>query len=204
MTPVDVFSDFVCPWCWIGKRNLDALVSEGSIVRRWWPYYLNPDTPDGGVDRRDMVIAKFGSEERARELGRGVEAAAAEAGLALRLGVAKRIPNTRNAHRLMRWAAGQGVADAVAEALFAAYFDAGQDIGDADVLVSIAVEGGMDGTLVADLLAGDADTEVVGAQAEHARAMGINGVPTMVFDRKATVVGAQPVDKLRRVVERLG
>lgn len=200
MATIDIISDFVCPWCYIGKRHLDALRAEAEIEMHWHPCFLNPDVPPGGVDRAAMMVAKFGSVERARELGRAVEDAARQAGLFLDLGVVKRVPNTADAHRLMRWAAGQGVADALAERLFAAHFADGRDIGDADVLADLAAAAGLDRALVAELLAGDADREVVRTQADHARTIGISGVPTMVFDRRLAVVGAQPVEALRQAL----
>jgi predicted DsbA family dithiol-disulfide isomerase len=203
MTTIDIISDFVCPWCYIGKRHLDALRAEADLETHWHPYFLNPEVPSGGVDRAAMMIAKFGSIERARELGRGVEDAAREAGLFLDLSVVKRVPNTADAHRLMRWASGQGRGDALAESLFAAHFADGRDIGDAETLADLAAAAGLDRPLVAELLAGDADREAVQAQADHARATGISGVPTMVFNRAVAVVGAQPVDKLRRVMAQL-
>lgn len=200
VTRIDVISDFVCPWCYIGKRHLDALRGDTAIATYWHPYFLNPEVPAGGVDRAAMMVAKFGSVERARELGRGVEAAAREAGLFLDLSVVKRVPNTADAHRLMRWASGQGRGDALAEGLFAAHFADGRDIGDAETLADLAAGAGLDRALVAELLAGDADRATVTAQAEHARASGVSGVPTMVFDRRVAVVGAQPAEKLRKVV----
>ena len=202
MIQVHKFSDFVCPWCWIGKRNLDAFARERPLSRTYWPYYLHPDLPVDGVDRTEMILAKFGSLERARELGRMVEDAALASGLALDLGTVKHVPNTRNAHRLMRWAAGQDMADDVAERLFAAHFAEGRNIGDVATLVEIGAAAGLDASLIADLLAGDADREIVDNQASQAREMGISGVPTMVFDRKVTVVGAQPVDALRAAAAR--
>lgn len=200
MATIDIISDFVCPWCYIGKRHLDALRAEAEIETHWHPYFLNHDVPPGGVDRAAMMVAKFGTMERARELGRAVEGAARAAGLFLDLGVVKRVPNTADAHRLMRWAAGQGVADALAERLFAAHFVDGRDIGDAGVLADLAEEVGLDRALVAELLAGDADRDAVQAQADHARAIGVTGVPTMVFERRLAVVGAQPVDVLRQAL----
>lgn len=202
MTVVDIISDFVCPWCYIGKRNLDRLRPEAGIESRWHPYLLNPDVPTSGIDRAEMIRAKFGSEERARELGRTVEEAAKAAGLFLDMSAVKRIPDTRDAHRLMRWASGQGVADALAELLFAAHFVDGRDIGDPDTLADLAGRAGLDRALVAQLLAGDADRETVDAQAEHARASGISGVPTLVFNGRLAVIGAQPVEQLRKALSK--
>ena len=202
MMQIDKFSDFVCPWCWIGKRNLDAFARERPISRTYWPYYLHPDLPSHGVDRTEMILVKFGSVERARELGRVVEQAALLSGLELDLGSVRHVPNTRDAHRLMRWAAGQSCADDVAERLFAAHFAEGRDIGEAATLVEIGIAAGLDSSLLTELLAGEADRDEVDSQANQAREMGISGVPTMMFDRKVTVVGAQPVDALRAAAAR--
>ena len=200
-TTIDMVSDFICPWCYIGMRNLDAALTAGQPVAwRWHPYFLNPGLPKG-ADRNAYMIAKFGSVERARELGKNVEAAAADAGLALDLSKVKHLPNTADAHRLMRWAAGAGVADAVARALFVAHFEAGDDISDADVLVAIAEGAGMDGAQVRDLLAGDADRVLIEDQAERARDSGITGVPSFVLNGKLLVVGAQPPAALASALE---
>lgn len=198
---IDVVSDFVCPWCWIGKRHLDAFASEAEIDRRWHPYLLHPDMPEGGVDRADFVRAKFGSDERARELGANVTAVAKAAGLDIDYSRVVRIPDTRDAHRLVRWAGGQGRADTVAEGLFRAYFSEGRDIGDAAVLADIGAAAGMDRAILEGLLAGDADRDIVDAQADRARSMGVSGVPTHIFANKVAVVGAQPIEALRQAAE---
>lgn len=192
-TTVDMVSDFVCPWCYIGMRNLDAALAGEArpVVWRWHPYFLNPGVRKD-TDRTAYLIAKFGSVERARELGKNVEAAAAEAGLALDLSRVRHMPDTADAHRLMRWATGAGAADSVARGLFAAHFEAGADIADAEVLAGIATDAGMDGDLVRTLLAGDADRALVTDQAERARDAGISGVPSFVLNGKQMVVGAQP------------
>lgn len=198
---IDVISDFVCPWCWIGKRHLDAFGGEADIERRWHPYFLHPDMPEGGVDRAEFVRLKFGSDARARELGAGVTAAAKDAGLDIDYSRVKRVPDTRDAHRLVRWAGGQGRADAVAEGLFQAYFNEGRDIGDTAVLADIGGAAGMDRAILEELLAGDADRDIVNAQADRARAMGVSGVPTHIFANKIAVVGAQPVEALRQAAK---
>lgn len=199
---VDVVSDFVCPWCWIAKTGLDKLKAERpEVVTRWHPYLLNPDVPKEGIDRREMSIAKFGSIERARELAKGVEAAAAEQGLIMDLSKVKRVPDTRAAHCLMRWAQGRGVGDAVADALFRAHFDEGRDIGDIATLTEIGVAAGLDASLLAELFADNADRAVVEHQAGRARHMGVSGVPTMIFAGKFAVVGAQPIEKLRKAAD---
>jgi predicted DsbA family dithiol-disulfide isomerase len=180
MVRIDIVSDFVCPWCYIGKRNVDALRRRADIETRWHPYLLHPDLPPGGIGRAELMRAKFGDETRARELGLAVEDAANAAGLYLRLDAIEHIPDTRDAHRVMRWAAGQGVADALAERLFAAHFVDGRDIGDHDVLAALAGDSGLDTALVRELLAGDADRNAVQAEADRARAGGISGVPTVI------------------------
>lgn len=195
---IDVISDFVCPWCWIGKRNLDRFAEATPVKRRWHPYLLHPDLPVGGVDRAEFINAKFGSDVRVRELGASVAAAAKAVGLDIDYAKVERVPDSRNAHRLARWAGGQGRADAVAESLFRAYFSEGRDIGDAGVLADIAAAAGMDRALVAELLAGDADLDIVDAEATRARTLGISGVPTIIFANKVAVVGAQPVEYLEK------
>lgn len=198
---IDVVSDFVCPWCWIGKRHLDTFANEADIERRWHPYLLHPDMPAGGVARADFMRTKFGSDERASGLAAGVTAAAKGAGLDIDYGRVERVPDTRDAHRLVRWAGGQGRADAVAEGLFRAYFSEGRDIGDAAVLADIGAAAGMDRVILEALLAGDADRDIVNAQADRARSMGVSGVPTHIFANKVAVVGAQPIEALRQAAE---
>ncbi len=179
---VDIVSDFVCPWCYIGKRNLDALRGEMPVETRWHPYLLHPDMPAGGIERGAFMRAKFGDDsERLRGMSATIEQAAREAGLFIEMGKIARIPDTRDAHRLMRWATGQGVADALAERLFAAHFADGRDIGDRAVLAELAGEVGLDPALVAELLEGDAERAFVDTASDQARAAGINGVPAIML-----------------------
>ena len=194
---IDIISDFTCPWCFVGKRNLDRLRDERAVTLRWHPYLLHPDLPAGGIERAALIRAKFGSEARAAELGRSVEQAARQAGVDLDLGAIKHVPDTRDAHRLMRWASGQGLADDVAERLFSAHFTEGRNIGDAPTLAELAGDAGLDCDLVAELLAGSADRDVIEAQASRAREVGVSGVPTMILNERLAVVGAQPVSALR-------
>ena len=197
---IDVVSDFVCPWCWVGKRNLDQLAGEHPFERRWRPYLLHPAMPKGGMAREDLVRQKFGSEERARDLASGVVTAGKAVGLDIDFAKITVTPDTRDAHRLVRWAGGQGRADAVAEALFRAYFSEGRDIGDTAVLADIGADAGMDAALIRELLASDADADVVEAEADRARAIGVTGVPTYVFADRVALVGAHPPDMLRKAI----
>jgi predicted DsbA family dithiol-disulfide isomerase len=199
---IDVISDFVCPWCWIGKRNMDVLAGEFTIVRRWRPYLLHPAIPRGGLPRDELVRQKFGSEERARDLAAGVAEAGRSAGLDINYALIDTTPDTRDAHRLMRWAGGQARADAVAEGLFRAYFSEGCNIGDAAVLADIGAGAGLDRPLLEDLFAADADRDIIDAQAARARELGVSGVPTYVFADKFALVGAQPVEYLRKAAQK--
>jgi predicted DsbA family dithiol-disulfide isomerase len=192
---VDLVSDFVCPWCYIGRHNLGVALGGAPVTLRWHPYFLMPDVQPG-ADRNAYLIARFGNLESARERGRSVEQVAAAAGLDLDMSKVKTMPNTADAHRLMRWAAGAGLADAVASGLFAAHFEHSRDISDTEVLADIAAAAGMDRAIVADLLAGDADRAIIEDQAERARDAGISGVPSFVLNGKLLVVGAQPADVL--------
>ncbi|MGB3721274.1 MAG: DsbA family oxidoreductase [Pacificimonas sp.] len=200
---IEVISDFVCPWCWIGKRGVDALASERSVERLWRPYFLHPGLPDEGMDRKQFVLMKFGPGGVSKAAMQGLYEAADAVGLSLNYDAVTRVPNTTNAHRLAHWATGQGVGDPVAEGLFQAYFADGRDIGAIDVLVDIGTSAGMDADLLRNLLAGDADMEDVSNAAEQARDLGISGVPTHLIDRKAMIVGAQGVAALREAAYRV-
>ncbi|WP_051631083.1 DsbA family oxidoreductase [Afifella pfennigii] len=195
---VDVVSDVMCPWCYIGKRRLEkaAAQAETALDIRWRPYQLDPTLPPEGKDRQLYLAEKFGSPERAEEIYANVRAAGEMEGIAFALERIEVSPNTLNAHRLIRWAAGAGRQDAVVEALFAGYFLHGRRIGDAGELVRIAGEAGMDGDLVADLLAGDADRQKVVEEIELARRMGVTGVPTFIIGGRYAVIGAQPSEVL--------
>jgi predicted DsbA family dithiol-disulfide isomerase len=196
---LDVFSDAICPWCYIGKRQLDgalaALAREGlRFAVTWRPYQLNPDMPLAGVERDKYRAAKFGSLAKSRELDAQVAAAAAQAGVEIRHELMARTPNTLAAHRLV-WRAGQaGRQDAVVEALFAAYFGEGRDIGDPDVLTAVGVACGIAGA--AEFLAGQAGRADVLAEDAAARAAGLQGVPTFALERHVLFSGAVPAETM--------
>nr|WP_255536504.1 DsbA family oxidoreductase [Pacificimonas pallii] len=200
---VEVVSDFVCPWCWIGKRGLDALAREMPVSRHWRPYYLNPDLPPEGADRKTLMMQKFGPDGLPKAVAEALQSAADAVGIALNLDRIERVPHTGNAHRLNRWAAGQGVGEAVSEGLFKAYFQDGLDIGEAAVLLDLGEAAGMDRDVLAELLNSDADMDIVDRQAAEARDLGISGVPTYLIDRRGMVVGAQGVDALRGAVRKI-
>ena len=193
---IDIVSDVVCPWCYIGKRHLEAslasLPADQRPVVRWHPFQLNPDVPREGVDRRSYLEEKFGSAERASKIYERVKAAGKEAGLALEFDLIERQPNTLDAHRLIAWAQADGHSvDALVEALFRAYFVEGRYIGDRKVLAAIAGEAGLDTQQALAWLQSEEGTRDIGRMDRQARKMGISGVPFFIFNQRVGVSGAQ-------------
>lgn len=188
---IDVVSDFVCPWCWIGKRSIDTLAARRPVQRAWHPYFLHPGLPKEGMDRRALMRMKFGSDGPSPATRDALTFALEDAGLSIDFTAIERVPNTLNAHRLMLWAEGQGVADLVAESLFHAYFTDTLDIADPGVLTRIGAAAGLDPDILADLLAGDRDRDVVEARAADMLDRGIPGVPAQMIGRRSLMVGAQ-------------
>ena len=200
---IDVVSDAICPWCWIGKRNLEgALAMLAEVGERfevhWRPFQLNPDMPREGVERDAYRAAKFGSLERSRELDAQVAAAGAAAGLEFRHDRMRRTPNTLDAHRLIRQAGAQGAAvqNAVVEALFRTYFQQGRDVGDRAVLAAIAGEAGMDAAKAAAFLASGATEEEVRAEDAGFRRLGLSGVPSFALEGHVLFSGAMPAEQM--------
>lgn len=193
---IDIHSDVICPWCWIGKRRLEqalATLPAGAARVRWHPFQLNPGMPAEGMPRAAYRQQKFGSAEHARALDARVTAVAAEAGLAFDLAAQSRTPNTRQAHRLIWWAGGRGVQDAVVEALFSAYFSAGLDVGSRSVLTQVAVGCGLDAREVAEFLAGSQGEAEIVAEEAAIRRQRIDGVPLFIINGGERIAGAQPV-----------
>ena len=207
---IDVVSDAVCPWCYLGQKRLDEALAAAPEVEasvRWRPYQLDPTIPADGLDRKAYMEAKFGNtgrlqaaHDRLVELGR-------DAGIAFAFDRIERSPNTLDAHRLIRWAGGNGDAQqgAIVRRLFRAYFEEGRDIGSHEVLTGLAGEAGMDAALVETLLATEADRDAVRAEIETASRMGVTGVPCFLLDGRYAVVGAQDTavlaDAIRRVAQ---
>ena len=201
---IDVISDSICPWCYIGKRRLEkALAARPHMTFEviWRPYQLNPDTPREGYDRKTYMQAKFGGSDQAKGVYKVVAATAKEEGLDFVIERQKRIPNTIDSHRLNHWAHTAGVQDAVVEGIFHKYFIEGADIGDPAVLVDVARDAGMDAGVVAKLLAGDADLDLILREETVARRMGVTGVPCFIIDQKLVMVGAQDTDMLLRAID---
>ena len=205
---LDVFSDAICPWCYVGKRRLgralDLLRSDGTggVAVRWRAFELNPRMPVGGMDRRTYRSAKFGSWERSQTLDAQVAEAARNDGLRFRHDLMTRTPNTRDAHRLT-WLAGRlGVQDAVVEAIFRAYFTEGRDVGDRATLIDIAEEAGLDRDEADALFLGEEGlTEVVGDEREAAR-LGLAGVPAVVLGGRPLFAGAVPPAEIASTLRR--
>ncbi len=198
---IDIVSDAVCPWCYIGKRNLEAALAAVPDVQaeiRWRPFQLDPTIPQGGVDRRTYLETKFGA--RVGELQARVTEAGAVAGINFTLGAISRAPNTLDAHRLVRWAWSTGAQDAIVERLFHDYFIEGKDIGDRAGLIEAARACGMEPQVVAELLEGDADKAEVLTEIAAAQNLGVTGVPFFVFDGKFGLPGAQPPEVLQRTI----
>lgn len=206
MIKLDILSDPVCPWCYIGKSNLDRALEANpnhTFEIEWHPFQLNPDMPAEGRDRREYLETKFGGKARAVEVYARVEEAARDAGLQIDFGAIPRIPNTLNAHRLIHWAGLEGRQTAVVSALFRAYWTQGRDIGDIATLVAIAGECGLDMAMTERLLGTDADAEDIQARDHHARQRGVSGVPCFIIANQYVVSGAQPPQVWAQVIEEL-
>ncbi|SFS56906.1 Predicted dithiol-disulfide isomerase, DsbA family [Sulfitobacter marinus] len=200
---LDIMSDPICPWCYIGKAHLDrALASEPDhpFVIEWHPFQLNPDMPAQGMDRRAYLEGKFGGKEGAVKAYAPVVEHAKKAGLTINFEDMKRTPNTLDAHRLIHWAGIEGRQTAAVSALFKAYFVDARDIGDAEVLADIADGIEMDASVVGRLLASDSDVQDIRDRDAHSRKMGINSVPTFIVGGKHAVPGAQPPELWKQVL----
>lgn len=202
---IDVVSDVVCPWCFIGKRRLAAALAQRpdvAVTVNWRPFQLDPTIPRGGIDRKEYLRRKFGDDQRIAALHDHIRAAAADTGIAFRFEAIERSPNTLDAHRLIRWAHPLGVQDAVVERLFADYFLNGRDIGAPAVLAEAAASAGLDPAEVAARLATDEDEEAVREEIGTATRLGISGVPFFIFDGRYGVSGAQAPETLIEVIDR--
>ena len=202
---VDVVSDIVCPWCYVGKRRLEeaiALVPGISVNITWRPYFLNPWIPREGIDRQTYLETKFGSAERYAAIAERVAAAAAAEGLVYAADKISRQPHTLDSHRLILWSRSATDPARMKQRRLVLYFAEGADLTDTKTLVAAAVECGMDGDLVRRLLASDADIERVENEANSAKEAGIDGVPCFVFGGSVIVTGAQSPEYLAGAIER--
>jgi predicted DsbA family dithiol-disulfide isomerase len=202
---IDVVADVVCPWCYLGWRRVKSAVAlrpdvEPLIV--WRPYQLDPSLPEQGVDRKAYMAGKFKDALKLKAVHTALAEAGAEEGIVFDFEVIERAPNTSAAHRLIRWAHGAGKQEAVVEALFAAYFTQGLDIGDPMVLADIADAAGMDPVVILRLLSEGADKEVIAREHGMAVQGGITGVPFAIFGGKLAVVGAESPENIAEAIDK--
>ena len=203
---IDIVSDVVCPWCYIGKKRIEdalALANDVPVEVHWRPFFLNPWVPREGISRDDYLTAKFGSVEAYKGIAGRVSQAASDEGLDYNTQLVKRQPNTTDCHRLIHWADADGKAAQMKQRLMELYFRDGGDLTDVNVLVKAAADIGMDGESVRKRLATDEDVELISAQAKDASDKGISGVPTFVLAEKYAISGAQPAEQLAKAIRQV-
>jgi predicted DsbA family dithiol-disulfide isomerase len=206
MVKLDILSDPICPWCLIGKAQLERALEarpDHPFVIEWHPFQLNPDMPAEGADRRAYLEEKFGGKERAVQIYARVAEHAAAAGIEIHFEGITRTPNTLDAHRLIHWAGIEGVQARVVSALMRGYFQEGRDIGDRDTLADIADSAGLDAAVIRKLLDSEADVAEIRARDLAAREMGVTAVPTFIVAGKHAVPGAQPTEVWLRVIDEI-
>jgi len=205
MTSLDIISDPICPWCYIGKARLEAGIEQASVnpfTIRWRPFQLNPDMPREGISREAYLSTKFGAD-RITALEDRIREEAAKSGIEVNYTKATHVPNTVDAHRLIGWAEAEGRQNAVVTEMFKRYFEVGADIGTRQALLEIAGAVGMDVAMTERLLDGDADREQIIAEDSAFREMGVTGVPTFIVGGRHVVSGAQPAELWADVVREL-
>jgi predicted DsbA family dithiol-disulfide isomerase len=203
---IDIVSDVVCPWCYIGKRRIEnalALVPDVPVEIAWRPFFLNPWVPREGIARDEYLTKKFGSVDAYKNIAGRVVAAAAEEGLSYHPERVRRQPNTIDCHRLIHWADAAGKAGDIKQRLMELYFRDGGDLTDSEVLVQAAADCGLDAEEIRNRLASDEDVALISAQAKDASDKGISGVPTFIFAQKYAVSGAQDAEKLARAIRQV-
>lgn len=202
---LDIFSDPVCPWCYLGKANLDRALEahpDHPFEIEWHPFQLNPEMPPEGVDKRAYLAARFG-EGQLDQIHDRFRDIAKKAGVTMDPDTPKRIPNTFDAQRLIHWAGVEGRQTPMVAALMRAYWVEGRDISDRAVLAALAGEAGLDAAAMARLLASEADADSVAAREVHARERGVNAVPTFIVGGQYVLSGAQPPEFWGQVIEEL-
>jgi predicted DsbA family dithiol-disulfide isomerase len=198
---IDIVSDVVCPWCYVGKARLERALSAMKGVEAeitWRPYQLAPTIPPAGMDRKAYIEAKVGSGPRVDEIHRQLVSFGKEVGIDFQFEKIKLTPNTMNAHRLIRWAAqaGPGIQNKIVDRLFHLYFTQGADLGDSAILIKAGKESGMDASIIETLMPTDAEVAGVTGEIEASRKIGVTGVPFFIFNQKYGVSGAQTPEVL--------
>lgn len=194
MIKLDILSDPICPWCYIGKNNLDRVLAKEPInpfTIEWHPFQLNPEMPLAGMNRQDYLEQKFGGKQNAYRVYSRISSTAVKAGLNLELQLIKKTPNTINAHRLIHWAGIEGLQNSVVSALFESYFVKGEDIGDLSTLVDIGASVGLDKDLISKLLKEDTELIEIKQRDANSRERGVTGVPTFIIANTHVLPGAQ-------------
>ncbi len=203
---IDIISDTICPWCFIGKRRLEAALAQRPDLDPtilWHPFQLNPDTPVEGLSREEYMRKKFGNRDYPKGFADSIRAAGASVGIDFGFERMARVPNTVRSHRLLHWANQEGKQDALVEVLFRIYFLEARDIGDPEVLIEAAAEAGMDGDTVRTKLDRGDDDEMVRTQDEYVRGMGVTGVPTFIINQKYALQGAQEPEAFLQVLDKI-
>ena len=203
---LDVIVDVVCPWCFLGKRRLDAAIEDlddVDVAVRYRPFQLDSDIPKEGIDRESYIIGKFGSADALDEAHARLFALGADVGITYAFDLIEKMPNTLDAHRLVRWAAAEGLDEPMLERLFSLFFEEGADLSDIDTLVAAAEEVGLDGDEVTMKLEDGTDLDAVRAEIAHAARIGITGVPTVIIENKFAISGAQTPDVLVEALRRI-
>lgn len=193
---VDVISDVICPWCYIGKRRLEKAIAatDTQVSVRWHPFQLNPTMPKEGISRKEYRTRKFGSWERSLELDTKVVAVGESEGIHFAFDKINRTPNTVDAHRLIRLADQHGCQDAVVEALFRTYFTEGRDIGNRQTLIDVGAETGLDRQAVEFMLDSDEGIDAIANASEMSQQYGVDGVPFFIINQKIALSGAQDLE----------
>jgi predicted DsbA family dithiol-disulfide isomerase len=201
---IDVISDVICPWCFLGKRRLDVALAamDKDVFIRWRPYLLDPTIPPQGLDRQQYMLDKFGAE-RLQTIHDPLIEAGKEIGVPYNFDLITRTPNTLDAHRLIRWAHTVERQTELVERLFMAYWSEGKDVGNRDVLAQCAGEAGINAEQIRELLDTEQDVAETHAEIEHATNIGVTGVPTFILAQSYALVGAQSPEVLADAILRV-
>ena len=202
---IEIFSDVVCPWCYIGKKRLDGVLDTAvgdGVTLRWRPYQLYPNLPPQGVDRGRYLEARYGADADRARIPKRIEAEAEEVGLSFEFAAIERMPNTFQAHRLLEYAAHHDLQHDLSEVLFDYYFCSGRDVGDREVLADAAAAVGLDRESAREYLSGTEDTEAVREQLARAAEVGVSGVPCYLLAGRFALPGAQAPEVMAQFIER--